>query len=461
MSKYAPLANHLRSLQQEEVSLSFADIESVLAFKLPTVAVTHRAWWANSRTDDSHTHAHLWIEAGWETVEVNLSERRVRFRKAVRSEPLAKDVTSPGETPRPRERLTASELYRITGEDIRRGISELRPNAPPRDFSESTRFDLLLDGHTRLPPKAVVGLAGQGPFGRILSSSEFSGGESSAAFRLLWDHGYEIATKRKKVGRLDATFSVGRGQDSLFLIVESRGPDRNTDYSEGLEALLWEMAHLSVTLADATVESSRTRHLPLDERRLHLASHTYPIRLAQVGDLGDLRADLMSTAAGTARTVESHGGGNPTKRIRLELKGAEEETLWELSEVLADGGGSQTPPVGTFNFQPGGGEWLIGYEHPPRDSSDTGVSRPSDDSGVLVRLSGRGAWRGPCGLGTPRCLRSASGYHGGTGRLVRHLRNQDIVVPASVYSGGAWTDPRIRILAGGAGGRDTVDRWSK
>jgi len=251
-------------------------------------------------------------------------------------------------------RLPASEIYRIQGEDIRRGIAEFKPNAPPDNFADSTRFDLLLDGHTRLPPKAVVGLAGQGPFGRILSPSEFSGGESSAAFRLLWDHGYEIATKRKKVGRFDATFSVGRGQDSLFLIVESRGPDRNTDYSEGLEALLWEMAHLSVTLADATVESSTTRHLPLDERRLHLASHTYPIRLAQVGDLGDLRADLMSTAAGTARTVESHGGGNPTKRIRLELKGAEEETLWELSEVLADGGGSQTPPVGTFNFQPGG-----------------------------------------------------------------------------------------------------------
>ena len=145
-------------------------------------------------------------------------------------------------------RLPASEIYRIQGEDIRRGIAEFKPNAPPDNFADSTRFDLLLDGHTRLPPKAVVGLAGQGPFGRILSSSEFSGGESSAAFRLLWDHGYEIATKRKKVGRFDATFSVGRGQDSLFLIVESRGPDRNTDYSEGLEALLWEMAHLSVTL---------------------------------------------------------------------------------------------------------------------------------------------------------------------------------------------------------------------
>ena len=35
------------------------------------------------------------------------------------------------------------------------------------------------------------------------------------------------------------------------------------------------------------------------------------------------------------------------------MTGADEVTLWELSEVLADAGGIQTPPQGTFDFQAG------------------------------------------------------------------------------------------------------------
>ena len=42
MSKYDPLADHLRGSGQESVPMTFADIEQVIGAKLPQSAFTHR-----------------------------------------------------------------------------------------------------------------------------------------------------------------------------------------------------------------------------------------------------------------------------------------------------------------------------------------------------------------------------------------------------------------------------------
>ncbi len=81
MSKYAHLADYLRNQTSNEVRLSFADIERVLGSALPPCARKHPAWWANSRTNDTHTHAHLWLKAGWEKDQINLDENWVVFRR--------------------------------------------------------------------------------------------------------------------------------------------------------------------------------------------------------------------------------------------------------------------------------------------------------------------------------------------------------------------------------------------
>ena len=69
-SKYEPLAKHLESLRKNEVRLSFDEIEDILGEELPNSARVHHAWWANSRTDDSHTWAHLWLQTGWERLSL-------------------------------------------------------------------------------------------------------------------------------------------------------------------------------------------------------------------------------------------------------------------------------------------------------------------------------------------------------------------------------------------------------
>lgn len=81
MSKYLPLSIFLSEQKAGFIALTFSEIESILNNNLPVSAYKHLAWWANSRTNDSHTWAHLWIEAGWEVTSLSLSEKNVKFSK--------------------------------------------------------------------------------------------------------------------------------------------------------------------------------------------------------------------------------------------------------------------------------------------------------------------------------------------------------------------------------------------
>lgn len=88
MSKYAPLAEHLRSSGRATVSMSFDEIEQVIGAPLPQSAFTHRAWWSNNPTNNVMTHA--WLEAGYTTAEVDMAARTLVFRKAAYYGPAAK-----------------------------------------------------------------------------------------------------------------------------------------------------------------------------------------------------------------------------------------------------------------------------------------------------------------------------------------------------------------------------------
>jgi HNH endonuclease len=80
-SKYVPLVEHLASAGADKVRLTFAEIERILGFRLPSSARKYWAWWSNSRTEDTHTWAHLWLDAGWEREELNLTNEWVTFRR--------------------------------------------------------------------------------------------------------------------------------------------------------------------------------------------------------------------------------------------------------------------------------------------------------------------------------------------------------------------------------------------
>jgi len=79
MSKYSPLQEHLQDLTVREWNASFADVEKLINGILPKSAYEHQAWWSNNPT--GHSHARSWVEAGWKTEDVNMSARRLVFRR--------------------------------------------------------------------------------------------------------------------------------------------------------------------------------------------------------------------------------------------------------------------------------------------------------------------------------------------------------------------------------------------
>ena len=248
-------------------------------------------------------------------------------------------------------RIPAAELYQIQEEDLRNAVAEFREGVLPPTFSDSTRFDLLVDGYKRFPPKAIVALAARRPLGRVLASSEFSGGESSTVFRLLLERGFEFATKSANVAELDATFSVGRNKETEFVLIESRGPDRNKNYAEGLDALLRGLADMDASIDDITIESVETRVLPLDQRRPTLRSQSYPFRLRTIEDLAALRRDITRAAAATGRSPNAAGPGNPTKRLRLVFSEPDDLELFSVATLLAQNRGLPVARSKAFTFR--------------------------------------------------------------------------------------------------------------
>jgi hypothetical protein len=152
------------------------------------------------------------------------------------------------------------------------------------------------------------------------------------------------------VGDLDATFSVGRGRDEEFLIVEARGPSRNADYQPGLEALLAGLASHGIRILDAFVDSTTTRDLPRSESRLQLDGRGYPLVVREEPDVTVLARLIGAAAARTAREPGAGGGGNPTKRLRLVLEVPEALSLSALSVALAGSSVEVPGPKRAFEF---------------------------------------------------------------------------------------------------------------
>ncbi|HAG82729.1 MAG TPA: transcriptional regulator [Cyanobacteria bacterium UBA12227] len=78
-SKYQPLLEFLRGSNQNEVILTFGEIEALMNDSLPDSAKEKRAWWSN-RTKGA-LQASAWMEAGYRVEDVDLDRQRVTFRK--------------------------------------------------------------------------------------------------------------------------------------------------------------------------------------------------------------------------------------------------------------------------------------------------------------------------------------------------------------------------------------------
>lgn len=81
--KYRPLLDYLRHCEQDEVSLSFAEIEALLGSSLPPSARRDRGWWSNRRMGGLQAAA--WLETGYRAEDLDLKGERVTFRKPLRT----------------------------------------------------------------------------------------------------------------------------------------------------------------------------------------------------------------------------------------------------------------------------------------------------------------------------------------------------------------------------------------
>ena len=84
MSKYQPLASFLKTQKTQAVPLTFKELEKILGFKLPPSAYRHRPWWANEAR--GHVHAKAWLDAGYETAQVDMEAKRLVFQCATYGE---------------------------------------------------------------------------------------------------------------------------------------------------------------------------------------------------------------------------------------------------------------------------------------------------------------------------------------------------------------------------------------
>lgn len=79
--RYAALADWLQSQpgRIDTIQLTFNQVEEIIETDLPASARNHRAWWANDSV--GHSHSQLWLEAGWRTTYINLTEGKITFSR--------------------------------------------------------------------------------------------------------------------------------------------------------------------------------------------------------------------------------------------------------------------------------------------------------------------------------------------------------------------------------------------
>ncbi|WP_163008951.1 hypothetical protein [Burkholderia contaminans] len=94
------------------------------------------------------------------------------------------------------ERLPASTLNKTTPEFIWAAVQQFEAGGVDHPFGPSTDYDLIPDDGRRFPPKAVFGVAlSMALDGAAVEPKHFSGGETSACFRLLREAGYQVVLK--------------------------------------------------------------------------------------------------------------------------------------------------------------------------------------------------------------------------------------------------------------------------
>jgi hypothetical protein len=77
-TKYHPLFEHLLFSGQGEMTMTFAEIETIIQARLPPSARRRAEWWSNSPS--GHSQARAWMRANYKTARVDLANETIAFR---------------------------------------------------------------------------------------------------------------------------------------------------------------------------------------------------------------------------------------------------------------------------------------------------------------------------------------------------------------------------------------------
>jgi hypothetical protein len=133
MGKYEPLGAFLRGQRTQEVPLTFTEIERITGVKLPPKAQHHRAWWSNNASNNVMTK--VWLEAGYESAQVDMSARKLVFRR------VAKGSDSSFAESAPKPYATSEGRHPIRG--ALRDITFLVPGVDLTEPADPEWADLL------------------------------------------------------------------------------------------------------------------------------------------------------------------------------------------------------------------------------------------------------------------------------------------------------------------------------
>ncbi len=78
MGKYDPLRRFLGQQANEQIPMTFAEIERLLGVRLP-MSKQYPAWWSNNPSNNTMTRA--WLDAGFATEQVDTAGERLVFRR--------------------------------------------------------------------------------------------------------------------------------------------------------------------------------------------------------------------------------------------------------------------------------------------------------------------------------------------------------------------------------------------
>jgi hypothetical protein len=95
VSKYSALGDYLKRQPRDAVPMTFGAIEKIIGAKLPASAHKHRPWWSNN--PDNSVMTKVWLDAGFQSEQVDIAARKLVFRR-VRRLPSAA-AQSEGEKP--------------------------------------------------------------------------------------------------------------------------------------------------------------------------------------------------------------------------------------------------------------------------------------------------------------------------------------------------------------------------